>query len=382
MTRLDVLLYAHDGRGLGHVSRSVAIGLALRRLFPQLRVLLVTGSGRVGDLVGPAPLDWLKLPSYASRIRDGRVESCAGPSRFADQDLARLRRRSLVEIMDLYRPRTVLCDHTPQGKHRELVPAQDVCPDSAWFLGIRGVVGQVNQVFSDRARAVFQRRFQGLLWYGDDTVLGQDILARLKEQFGASPRVQGYVSRLRELAHWQSGLARGGQGAEPLAGTVALPWSGPDSRRLLKSCLDALSALGPGHGLWRIFVGPGLAAAAREVPSHVVLEPVGSGYGPALARSRCALLYGGTNSLTDILHLGIPGVILVRELRDREQEHHLQLLVRAAPDLLHPLPESAADADTLADMLRACLAARPAVPDINLNGAENTAAFLAGVTAR
>ena len=62
--RLDVLIYAHDGRGLGHAGRSIGIGMALRRLAPQLKVLFVSGCSLAQELIGRAPLDWLKLPSY------------------------------------------------------------------------------------------------------------------------------------------------------------------------------------------------------------------------------------------------------------------------------------------------------------------------------
>jgi len=47
--RLDILLYGHDGRGLGHVSRSVAIGLALRRLYPHLKICVITGCRQTGS---------------------------------------------------------------------------------------------------------------------------------------------------------------------------------------------------------------------------------------------------------------------------------------------------------------------------------------------
>ena len=66
--RLDLLIYAHDGRGLGHASRGVAVGAAVRRLFPELKVLLLSGCRQTGALIGPIPLDWIKLPAYEKVI--------------------------------------------------------------------------------------------------------------------------------------------------------------------------------------------------------------------------------------------------------------------------------------------------------------------------
>jgi predicted glycosyltransferase len=57
MARLDVLIYAHDGRGLGHASRSIGVGMALRRLYPDLKVLFVSGCSLSQELIGAAPLD-------------------------------------------------------------------------------------------------------------------------------------------------------------------------------------------------------------------------------------------------------------------------------------------------------------------------------------
>jgi predicted glycosyltransferase len=55
-SRLDVLIYSHDGRGLGHVSRGVTLGMTFRRLFPQLKVLFVSGSKQTSTLIGSCPL--------------------------------------------------------------------------------------------------------------------------------------------------------------------------------------------------------------------------------------------------------------------------------------------------------------------------------------
>ncbi|MFW2368793.1 MAG: hypothetical protein ACN4GW_20440, partial [Desulforhopalus sp.] len=114
--RLDVLIYGHDGRGLGHVSRSIAIGMAMRRLYPERKVLFVSGSSFSQELIGAAPLDWLKLPSYATRVVGGRVRGVTGPSMFEDHRLGELRGQELAHLIELYRPKLVLVDHTPQGK--------------------------------------------------------------------------------------------------------------------------------------------------------------------------------------------------------------------------------------------------------------------------
>ena len=127
LTRLDILLYAHDGRGLGHISRTVAIGMALRRLYPDLRILIVTGCDQTNELIHPTPLDWLKLPSYRTKVINGKSHGIDGDSCFTDKELGLLRAKTLQQIVLRYRPKAVLVDHTPQGKHRELLPALNFC---------------------------------------------------------------------------------------------------------------------------------------------------------------------------------------------------------------------------------------------------------------
>ena len=156
---LDILIYAHDGRGLGHASRSIGIGMALRRLFPNLRVLFVSGCRQSQEMIGSAPLDWLKLPSYETIVENGKSRGIIGKSMFTDSQIGEFRTKELEHLVALYRPRLVLVDHTPQGKHRELVPALSISRDigTLWVLGVRGVLGAVDQARSELAVDLFRK---------------------------------------------------------------------------------------------------------------------------------------------------------------------------------------------------------------------------------
>ncbi len=206
--RLDVLIYAHDGRGLGHASRSIGVGMALRRLYPDLKVLFVSGCSLSRELIGNAPLDWLKLPSYETKVVQGKSIGIIGKSMFTDQQLGQLRSKELAHLVSLYRPRLVLVDHTPQGKHKELVPALSAGEggDTLWILGVRGVVGAVKQARSEFAGTLFKDHYHALLWYGDSSVLGQSHYEQLGQHYNTVPVECGYVLRLAEFAVWNGGL--------------------------------------------------------------------------------------------------------------------------------------------------------------------------------
>lgn len=354
LPRLDLLVYCHDGRGLGHVSRSVGIGLAMRRLFPQRRVLLVSGSRFTGELIGAGGLDWIKLPAYETEVIDGRSRGVAGKSKFSDQELGLLRAADLAHLVGLYRPRLVLVDHSPQGKHRELVPALSAAPtDTKWILGVRGVVGDVKQVGTALAADLFRKYFSSLFWYGDSQILGKEIKDRLGRFYDTSVEECGYVQRLSELP--QPSIIH----QEPrLAGTVAVPWRGESTEHYLQCLATALERLGPETGLWKIFLdisamGESLCQLVNRISSipWCEIEVPGLAYLDSLRRSRMAIVYGGYNSLTDLLYFKIPALVVMREMKDLEQQIHLAVLQKATGEQFSTVSESDVSEEVLVRLL-------------------------------
>jgi predicted glycosyltransferase len=378
--RLDILIYAHDGRGLGHISRSAAIAMACRRLYPNLRVLLVSGSRAVSGLIDDAPVDWIKLPAYDTVVTDSVSRGCRGPSGFDDQDLGSLRRDMLAQLMALYRPRCVLADHMPQGKHRELTAALDAAPDSTrWVLGIRSVVGDVPGLSSETAVSCFRKHYAAILWYGDTAVIGSEALEELGERFGTRPIEAGYVSRLREIVRQKPDLA---SAKRDLGGVVSIPWMGEHTPALITALSKALAVIGDRHGPWHLYIDTGNAETAPhrrhldDLPFCRV-RPIGPHYAESLLRAKSALVYGGYNSLTDVLYAATPAVVLTRGMRDSEQEMHVQKLTGHGQTALIGLPDVAVDSQTLAEALKSRLSlyARPG-PPLNLDGADAAAHHL------
>ncbi len=383
--RLDILIYAHDGRGLGHASRSIGVGMALRRLFPALKVLLVTGCRLSQELIGAAPLDWLKLPSYETQVVQGKSQGIAGKSRYSDDELGRLRARQLADLLALYRPRLVLVDHTPQGKHKELVPALAAGgggnTDTIWVLGVRGVVGAVAQASSELAAAMFTEHYRTLFWYGDSTVLGPSHCRLLRQQYGVDPVECGYVLRLAEFAVWNDQLPAV---EAPSAGTIAVPWLGEGSRGFLARLAEALLKIPASFGRWNIFIDtgadPGLARAVGELfqsISHCRVEPPGSGYVRSLLHSKTALVYGGYNSLMDILYTRLPALVVLREMADEEQQIHVGRLTAIDGVNIAVVLESQVTADELAGRLLENLhKEKKASMPIRTDGAATAARYL------
>lgn len=376
--RLDILLYAHDGRGLGHVSRAAAIGIALRRLFPELRVLLITGANMTQELIGPAPLDWLKLPSYATVITNGKSSGVPGKSNYEDADLGKLRSEHICQVITTYRPRVVLVDHSPQGKHRELLPALQAGKQDGmhWVLGIRGIVGQVKQVGSDLAVSTFRNFYSSLLWYGDSKVLGDEQPAKLHDNYGLTPRECGYVSGLRERRENVHPSPK-----KNITGTISIPWFGEETPAFLQRLFSVLANSGADH-TWHLYLDRSHSRSERFYQlfaglSGCRVEPPSRRYLDSLLESRCAIVYGGYNSLMDVLSLNLPALVLLRNMQDNEQQLHLTKLQQSAGPKLKVLKDQCGEAE-LNEALNCLLALpEPETGQPNLNGAAKAAEILA-----
>ncbi len=380
--RLDVLLYAHDGRGLGHASRSIAIAMALRRLYPRLRVLFVSGCNISQELIGIAPLDWLKLPSYETKVIEGKSRGVSGKSNYADNELGVLRTEQLHQTVRIYRPKVVLVDHSPQGKHKELILAleQGKTSNTQWILGIRGVIGEVRQLQSDIARSLFRKFYSSLLWYGDSNALGSIQLEYLKQHFSIEPIECGYVSRLNEIIRLNPAYH-----GKTIAATVSIPWIGEKTPEFLHSLYGVLKNIGEHYGEWKLYLDfsdPRLAqiCALLQQLSFCTVERPNQNYLTALINSKCAIIYGGYNSLMDILSLSLPSLVILRDMIDDEQQQHVTKLSQCAKHLLTPLSEECSNEALTSAIVRTLelSSSENAVKlQLNLNGAENAAHYIA-----
>lgn len=376
LPRLDVLIYAHDGRGLGHASRSIAIGLALRRLVPDLRVLFVSGCSFSQELIGEGELDWLKLPSYETEVVKGKSKGMKGKSGFEDAEIGRIRAEQIKSIVLLYRPRLVLADHSPQGKHKELVPALKVSAeiDTKWILGVRGVIGSVNQTVAELPASVFASYYSGLLWYGDRLVLGEEHLRLLKKVYQSEPVECGYVSRLGEVI-------KGSKKKKEVGGVISIPWLGEHSSKYLLTVADLLKRLDEKYGQWKMFIDLADKLIDEELKnrlqtlSNCTVEKPGKTYNKTLAKAKIAIIYGGYNSLVDVMYFGIPALVCMRSMRDSEQQLHLECLQASVPNKFYIYEEDTVTTDELESMILQASeqsSIGPIAP-VNLKGSESAA---------
>ena len=380
LPRLDLLLYAHDGRGLGHVSRTVAIGLALRRLYPGLKVLLATGCALTQELISTFPLDWVKLPSYRTEVIEGTSRGCDGYSGYSDHDLGRMRGALIRDLLLQHRPRLVLADHSPQGKHKELVPAIESVEDCLWVLGVRGVIGNVKQTESSIALELFKKHYAELLWYGDSSILGEGHMTMLKERFGVNPVECGYISRYVEAMH--------GHGKTPGSVTenyctVAVPWTGEHTENFLAVLVEFIERNKIGFSRYKLFLGSEIDQSLYNRLAgldYCDLMPFESKYLDILSKSKTAIIYGGYNSIVDVISANVPSLVVTRAMNDNEQQLHLKALCEMEHNFLLPVAERSCSLSELeAGVDKITESVSQGHLAIEVNGAEFAARYLAGL---
>src|SRR5260370_5745681 len=106
------LFYSHDGLGLGHTRRHLALATALAELAPEASVLLVSGADDVHRLGLPDNVEVIKLPCLRKVANDHYVSRRL---RISTSQIRALRSALLLATVKSYRPTVVLVDKHPFG---------------------------------------------------------------------------------------------------------------------------------------------------------------------------------------------------------------------------------------------------------------------------
>src|SRR5437867_13115842 len=167
------LSYSHDGMGLGHVRRHIAIAAALQEAAPEAQVLLATSVDEVASLGLPPNADTLKLPGLRKTANEEYSSRRLGISK---AEMHNLRSALLLEAVKGFRPDVVLVDKHPFGAGGELEPALEAAKsDGARLaLGLRDILDDPVVVKKEWEREHVQQRlcefFDLVLIYGQPEV--------------------------------------------------------------------------------------------------------------------------------------------------------------------------------------------------------------------
>lgn len=326
VTGTRYLLYSHDGAGLGHTRRNLAIAAAVTRLDPSAAVLLATGSQNAGRLGLPPGVDFLKLPGLRKE-KNGRYVSrhLAVPP----DEVFRLRAAILEATARTFCPDVTLIDKHPLGAHRELVPSIQAIKQfrGRLVLGLRDILDEPTAVRQEWHGAgipeIVDRMYDQILVYGSPRVLDPIKEYGLSDGLADRTHFCGYVvheegTRLRASDIPPSFLNQ--PHAQPVV--LATVGGGEDGFPLLDAFIQA-AAQAPWRGV--VVTGPLACVQDRlrltqmaeraELPVYTMVGGLAAWFSLADA----VVCMGGYNTVVEAVSSGTPTVCVPRVMPRSEQ---------------------------------------------------------------
>jgi len=343
------LLYSHDGLGLGHTRRHLAIARALADLAPNVSILLATGADEVNRLGLPARVEVLKLPSLCKVANE---EYASRRLRIPVSEIRQLRSTLLQATVATFRPRVVLVDKHPFGAGGEFFKALEAvrCYGGDCVLGLRDILDRRTTVLGEWAKHRLHERivdyYHSVLVYGERAVFDPVCEYEFHDTLAQRTSFCGYVVNLEEGEPPGKPLLLSSepqQRSRPVV--VATAGGGEDGYLLLQTFIHA--AVG---ARWL-----GIAVAGPMTPDNELerlqSSSLNAGVGfqtfiPGLAAHfwtvDALVCMGGYNTLVEAVSRGAPTVCVPRTAPRAEQLmrgqafERLGLLRTIRPDQLSP----------------------------------------------
>lgn len=318
--------YSHDGMGLGHVRRQIAIAASLEREDPNAQVLLATSVDDVSGLGLPPNVDTLKLPGLR-KVANGDYSSRR--LGIPKNELRRFRSSVLRASVEAFRPDVVLVDKHPFGAKGELAAALRLAKANGarLVLGLRDVLDDPSTVAEEWARERLYERvpeyFNLIMVYGDpvvsDPLLGCPLgsaIADLTQYCGYVVGPPGCTACNDQCQHTSDLEAM----VHPTV--LCTTGGGEDGFFLLRSFVGAAKA-----GYWNsVAVGGPLLSEAETRELRKLANESGvrfHAYVPCLsgmfARIDALVCMGGYNTLLEAVSRGVPTICVPRTAPRSEQ---------------------------------------------------------------
>ena len=353
-----LLIYSHDSFGLGHLRRCRAIAHDLVERWPQLSVLILSGSPIIGSFEFKSRVDFVRVPGVI-KLRNGEYTSL---SLHVDLETTLAMRSSIIQhTAEIFEPQLFLVDKEPLGLRGEVKPALELLRSRGvrCVLGLRDVMDEPQSLVEEWERkGVFpelDRLYHEIWVYGLPELF--DPVAEIPglQAFAHKIRFTGYLRR--ELPGETAPSADYLLPSEPYV--LVTTGGGSDGGELIDWVLRAYEADPELPHPAVILFGPFLPAEERaQFQERVARDPrlraitFEARVEPLFERALGVVAMGGYNTFCEILSFGKPALLVPRT------EPRLEQLIRAeraqAAGLVRLLPRGR-DSDPLrmAYMLRA-----------------------------
>lgn len=335
---MKVLLYSHDGRGAGHISRTVALANAIKRKHLDWKVLCVTGGNSFSTLNKNDSIDWVKLPSYKTVVEKGHVRAKLGPLGYGKMELAKMRSKILLNVAKTFSPDLLIVEYFPKGKLDEMEKAVEWLKKNTscrMFLGLRGVISDVGDfayedVFNKENFSFIERNYSSVFCHTDKSVFDIRKEYDLPKSLVDKVVFTGYVSRAYELEKIGA-LPKSAERFDRIVGSGC----SVNGLKFNEHMLKLKSSYFP-QEKWAIFLGDSMPKAdqakiinraKKDESLDIIL--FSDKFLDYLSSCGSIITHGGYNLITDTLFFKKPVAYIARDVPERDQEIHLDYLKKS-----------------------------------------------------
>lgn len=335
VARPRILLYSHDGTGLGHlrIVLGLATDLAARR--PDASFLLLTGSMQIDSFELPTNVDYVKLPAMPKRqLYADLPPPGAGPT--PHKQAIYVRNAVARATIEAFQPNLIVVDHTPAGLFRELADSL------AWLHQERDQAAERSRIVllmrditfgPKQTRTIWQREgvydlleqvYDRILVYGDRATF--DPI----REYGLSPAIAhkttfcGYLTPPSPTRPATEVRAELGLGDMPLVAVSV--GGGADGAPLLRAYLSGLRRDPPPAVASFVVTGPLLPEEVRrEIERQaaglprLTLVPFTTDWIDIVHAADAVVCMGGYNAMTEAVHARQRAIVVPRLPGPEEQ---------------------------------------------------------------
>ena len=320
------LFYSHDGLGLGHTRRNLAIAAALTELAPEASVLIATGADYVSRLGLPPHVDILKMPGLR-KVANG--EYSARHLRLPVSEIRGLRAELLTVVVKTFFPVVVLVDKHPFGASGEFRNGLEELHKQGGraALGLRDILDDPECVLAEWRPMRMQHRiaayYDEVLIYGQRSIFDTPTAYEFPASMIERTRFCGYVENEEtpaDLNDFKWPFPPREDRVRPVV--LATTGGGEDGFATLEAFVRA-AADAPWQGV--VIIGPmtpepETAAIQRLAEENRVIARRFQPHLSALFWSVDALVcMGGYNTLVEAVSKGVPTVCVPRMVPRQEQ---------------------------------------------------------------
>lgn len=390
---MKLMVYSHDGFGLGNIRRMLGICTHLLDSIDKLSILVVSGSPMLHSFRLPKRLDYIKLPCLNRGTSGEMFVKYLG---IEIDETVKLRSELILSAIANFKPDVFLVDKKPYGIRNELKSSIEYLttklPQTPLILILRDILDRPDAIIPEWQKHGYYEAIEK--YYDRVLVVGTPEIFDICEQYQLPPMVAkkvqfcGYIRQ--QLGRKSPNLVRSELKLSKEEQLVLVtPGGGEDGYSLIDTYLSSLALL-PTHYKLRslIICGPEMpleqqAALKQKAAaySHVKIHEFTNDLMSYIAAADAVVAMGGYNTTCEILSVNKPAVIVPRIKPSQEQyiraKHLAKLGVLA---IIHP--NDLTPDILLRSLLQQLHIPKISIPEINLNGLPKISQYISTLLAK